>query len=254
MIETKVFKSRGKDMLCLIEYKDPSVRGKKVIVYKHGFCGHKITGSRKIVNFGHQMVDEGYTMIRFDCVGAGDSEGDWSYMTISGECEDFNQVLCWVKEELAPKKMMILGYSMGGLEAALCSRTVELNGILFWSPVGNAEKCFRHIVGDELYDFGLKGNDVDLAGDRIGKEFFLDIEQNQQDGFEAVKGYDKPVYFVHGNADTCVPYENSTEYMKVLPQAERTTVEGAGHDYESWKMQDELFEASRKYVHAIMDD
>ena len=43
MIEAFTLKSRGKDMVCLLEYADPSVRGKKVILYKHGFFGNKIT-------------------------------------------------------------------------------------------------------------------------------------------------------------------------------------------------------------------
>lgn len=41
MIEAFTLKSRGKDMVCLLEYADPSVRGKKVILYKHGFLGIK---------------------------------------------------------------------------------------------------------------------------------------------------------------------------------------------------------------------
>ena len=45
MIEAFTLKSRGKDMVCLLEYKDPAARGKKVILYKHGFFGNKITAS-----------------------------------------------------------------------------------------------------------------------------------------------------------------------------------------------------------------
>ena len=79
MIEAFTLKSRGKDMVCLLEYKDPSVRGKKVVLYKHGFFGNKITPHRIMVNASHELQEEGYTICRFDCAGAGDSEGDSHY-------------------------------------------------------------------------------------------------------------------------------------------------------------------------------
>jgi alpha/beta superfamily protein len=42
MIEAKIINSRGQDMVCLIEYKNEKDRGKKTIIYKHGFCGIKL--------------------------------------------------------------------------------------------------------------------------------------------------------------------------------------------------------------------
>ncbi len=253
MIETKVINSRGKDMICLIEYKNQSVRGNKVILYKHGFCGNKITPHRMIVNLSHDLVEDGYTIVRFDCIGAGDSEGDWSYMTIPGEIEDFKKVLHWCKEELNAKKFMVLGYSMGGLETAICCREVPLNGILFWSPVSEAYDCFKHLLGDERFALGMSGHNVDFMGDRVGKEFFVGIEREDFDGPKAIKGYDKPVFFIHGTGDTDVLPSNSKKYMDVLPQAEIHYVEGSGHGYDSWEYQDELWKYSKEYISRIMN-
>lgn len=253
MIEAKVINSRGKDMVCLIEYKNEKVRGKNTIIYKHGFCGNKITPHRIMVNLGHDLVAEGYTVVRFDCAGAGDSEGDWTYMTISGETEDFKKILHWVKDVLSPTKTMILGYSMGALETALCCREIPLDGILFWSPVGNAYDCFMHLLGNERFIHGMAGNDIDFMGDRIGKEFFKDIKDNVLDGVTAITDFKKPVYIIHGNADTDVTLENSNRYMNVLPQAERKFVQGAGHGYDGWHVQDELWEYSKEYIRKIMN-
>ena len=253
MIEAKILNSRGKDMVCLIEYKDASVRGKKTVIYKHGFCGNKITPHRMMVNLGHRLVEEGYTVIRFDCAGAGDSEGDWSYMTISGEIEDFKKVLHWTKDELKPEKLMVLGYSMGGLETAVCCREVPLDGILFWSPVSRASENFRHLLGDERFEAGLAGADVDFMGDRVGKEFFCDLDDPAIDGLKAMEGFDRPVFLIHGTADTDVLPVNSENYLNILPGAERHLVEGAGHGYDGWNLQDELWEWSETYIHRIMD-
>ena len=134
MIEAFTLKSRGKDMVCLLEYKDPAARGKKVILYKHGFFGNKITPHRIMVNAGHELQEEGYTICRFDCVGAGDSEGDSHYTTIYGEIEDTKVVLHWIEEQVKPDKFMILGYSMGGIVTSVLCNEVPLDGILLWSP------------------------------------------------------------------------------------------------------------------------
>ncbi|QTQ10789.1 alpha/beta fold hydrolase [Treponema parvum] len=252
MIEAKIINSRGKDMVCLIEYKSEKDRGKKTIIYKHGFCGNKITPHRMMVNLGHDLVAEGYTVVRFDCAGAGDSEGDWTYMTISGETEDFKKILHWVKNVLTPEKTMILGYSMGALETALCCREIPLDGILFWSPVSRAYECFMHLLGEERFAYGMAGNNVDFMGDRIGKEFFRDIKDNPLDGVAAIKGFEKPVYFIHGDADTDVLPENSERYMDVLLCAERKFVRGAGHGYDGWEKQDDLWKYSKEYIRKIM--
>ena len=143
MIEAFTLKSRGKDMVCLLEYKDPSVRGKKVVLYKHGFFGNKITPHRIMVNASHELQEEGYTICRFDCAGAGDSEGDSHYTTIYGEIEDTKVVLHWIKENIRPEKFMILGYSMGGIVTSVLCNEVPLDGILLWSPkaAGAHNRC-----------------------------------------------------------------------------------------------------------------
>ena len=57
MLDAVILKSREKDMLCVIDYKDEETKGKKVILYKHGFMGHKITPHRMIVNVAHKLVE-----------------------------------------------------------------------------------------------------------------------------------------------------------------------------------------------------
>lgn len=253
MMEATILNSRGRDMLCLLEYRETALRGRKVVIYKHGFCGNKIAPHRMMANLGHQLVEEGYTVIRFDCVGAGDSEGGWSDMTISGEIEDFKKLLHWTVDTLKPEKLMVIGYSMGGLETALCCREVPLDGILFWSPVSQAHECFQYLLGDERFAAGMAGQDVDFLGDRVGKEFFRDLDSPELNALKAIQGFDRPVFFIHGTADTDVDPANTQNYMNVLPGSECHMVEGSGHGYDSWAFQDELWKWSKEYIHRVMD-
>lgn len=253
MIEMNLLSSRGKNMVCLIEYADVNIKGKKTIIFKHGFCGNKITPHRLAVNLSHQLVAEGFTVVRFDCVGAGDSEGDWHDMTISGEVTDYKHVIHWVVDNLNPQKLMLWGYSMGGLETAICSKEVDVAGLLFWSPVSQPYACFKHLLGDELFAKGLSGEDIIFTGDRVGREFFRDLNDKSIQALDIIKGFTKPAYFIHGEKDIDVLASNTQNYLNVLPQAKAHIIKNATHYFEKWDEQEELWSYSKKYIHAIMD-
>ena len=240
MIEAFTLKSRGKDMVCLLEYKDPAARGKKVILYKHGFFGNKITPHRIMVNAGHELQEEGYTICRFDCVGAGDSEGDSHYTTIYGEIEDTKVVLHWIEEQVKPDKFMILGYSMGGIvTSVLCSE-----------PYAN----FRHLLGEELFEKGLQGNDVDFMGDLVSHEFFEGLDAPQIDPLAAIRNFKKPLRLIQGDGDKDVPVYNSRRYQETVPKAVRHVISGATHGYDRVSWQRELLDYTKRFVKDIMGD
>lgn len=253
MLESVILKSREKDMVCLIDYKDKETIGKKVILYKHGFMGHKITPHRMIVNVAHQLVELGYTVVRFDCVGAGDSEGDSSYTTLGGELEDTLVVIKHIKEYLKPEKFVILGYSMGGLITSLASQKVETDGIVLWSPVADPFYNFYHLLGEERFLKGLSGENVDFNGDRVAKEFFVGLKNPEYQPLEHIRNYKKPVRIIHGTGDTDVPYINGISYKEVVPNVKLHLIEGAGHGYDSIAYQDELFETTIKFIEEITE-
>ena len=254
MIEAFTLKSRGKDMVCLLEYKDPSVRGKKVVLYKHGFFGNKITPHRIMVSASHELQEEGYTICRFDCVGAGDSEGDSHYTTIYGEIEDTKVVLHWIKENIKPEKFMILGYSMGGIVTSVLCNEVPLDGILLWSPCSEPYANFHHLLGADLFDRGLKGEDVDFMGDLVCHEFFEKLDAPQINPLAAIKNFKKPLRLIQGDGDKDVLVYNSANYEKTVPGAVRHVVPGATHGYDKVSWQLELLEYTKKYVNDIMGD
>lgn len=254
MIEAFTLVSREKNMVCLLEYKDRSVRGKNVILYKHGFFGNKITPHRIMVNTSHELQKQGYTICRFDCVGAGDSEGDSHYTTIYGEIEDTRVVLHWIADKLQPDKLMILGYSMGGIVTSVLCHEVPLEGILLWSPCSNPYSNFRHLLGEDLFIKGVAGNDVDFMGDLVPKEFFVGLDDKSIDPLSAIKGFKKPLRLIQGDGDQDVSVSNSARYEEAVPGAKRHIISGATHGYDQISWQRELLAYTKKYVKDIMGD
>ena len=254
MIEAFTLKSRGKDMVCLLEYKDPSVRGKKVVLYKHGFFGNKITPHRIMVNASHELQEEGYTICRFDCAGAGDSEGDSHYTTILRRDRRYKSKYFIGSKRISGQKFMILGYSMGGIVTSVLCNEVPLDGILLWSPCSEPYENFRHLLGADLFDRGLKGEDVDFMGDLVCHEFFENLDAPQIDPLAAIKNFKKPLRLIQGDGDKDVLVYNSANYEKTVPGAVRHVVPGATHGYDKVSWQKELLEYTRKYVNDIMGD
>ena len=58
------------------------------VVFFHGFTGTKVEPHRIFVKTARELAAIGFYALRFDFRGSGDSEGDFSEMTIGGEISD----------------------------------------------------------------------------------------------------------------------------------------------------------------------
>jgi len=187
-------------------------------------------------------------------VGAGDSEGDSHYTTIYGEIEDTKVVLHWIEGQLKPEKFMILGYSMGAIVTSVLCHEVPLEGILLWSPCSEPYGNFRHLLGQEIFEEGLRGNDVDFMGDLVPHEFFVGLDAPEIDPLAAIRDFKKPLRLIQGDGDKDVPVYNSGRYEETVPGALRHVVPGATHGYDKVSWQEELLEYTMIYVKDIMGD
>lgn len=248
MLEAIILKSRGKDMLCTIEYNSVENKGKKVVLYKHGFMGNKITPHRMIVNLSHQLIELGYTVVRFDCIGAGDSEGNYNYTTIDGEIEDTLVVDKYIMTHFAPQNYFMIGYSLGGAITALVSNKIKTDGIILWSPVSNLFHNFYHLLGKDNFIQGLEGNDIDFNGDRVSKHFFQNIKEFKYDPLKIIKEYQNPICIIHGTADNDVLSINSLAYNLASQNSKIYYVDEASHSYDTISQQDKLFEITINFL------
>lgn len=252
MLKAQILTSRGREMVCLVHSADEADFGKKTILFKHGFVGNKITAYRKAVLFDHMLVRRGFTVVRFDCIGAGDSEGDCHDMTIRGELEDTLVVIEYIKKELKPQIFILHGYSMGGCVASLALRQAQPDGLLLWSPVSRPEENFRQLLGEERFAAGCAGQEVvDFLGDRVGREFFVGLGEADIDPLAAVRRYAGPVRIVGGDRDADVACENFKDYL-TAEDAKLHLVSGATHYFDTIPQQEELFAQSVEYLEEMV--
>ena len=82
------------------------------------------------------LVRLGIASLRIDFRGSGDSESDFSEMTVAREVEDVEAAFAYVRglPLLDPERVMLLGFSMGGLVAALAAERVRPHRLALWAP------------------------------------------------------------------------------------------------------------------------
>ena len=103
-----------------------------------GFAGNKCGKLRMFVTLGKKLAQLGIAVFRFDYRGAGDSEGDFSEMTIDGEVSDTLKCLDFLQNEaqIDASRIGILGRSLGGAIAVLTARrSQKIKSLALLAPV-----------------------------------------------------------------------------------------------------------------------
>ncbi len=245
MQESVWIESRGYKMLGILEYDKVENKGKKIIVLIHGFTGTKSEIHRLYRKLSYRLSNQGYTVLRFDFVGSGDSDGDFRDMTINREIEDGLNVLRYCKENFAAEKLYIVGFSLGGCIASILASKSQCDGLVLWSSVSNPFWNFYHIFGKKQFNRGLKGEDIDYSGDIVGTDFFKElIDVNP---LEYSKDYNNPVLIIHGTGDEDVLPLNSLCYNRVFSNSSIYFIENADHCYSSKEFETELLNTTVKY-------
>jgi len=205
----------------------PKQRGKfPVIVFCHGFMGHKLGarhGGRLFVKAGRTLAREGFAVLRFDFRGSGDSDGEFEDMTPSAEISDLKATLKFLGtvKQIDKKRIGVVGLSLGGI-VAICTAAGDhrIRAVASWSGVAFLEDVFRvNIIGEENYHKLMKSGFYDIVRDgqpvgyRIDKKFFMDLKNHNP--VEAIaKISPRPVLIVHGTKDVIVPAENAEALYK----------------------------------------
>lgn len=239
-----VFKSQGQQIIGVLHM--PERRKGKVpaVVFFHGFTGTKIEPHRIFVKMARALASAGIASLRFDFRGSGDSEGDFSKMTISGESKDAVEAFRFMRNQpgVDARRVGVLGLSMGGAVAALTlGRDPKIPVAALWSPVvdlaDSKKRKMRPGDREQLRQMGV----IDHGGNAVGRCFLEDLACHNP--LKAITKTRAAVLIVHGDNDETVPVAAAHTYEKALKKAGKAVakhiVAGADHTYNSlaWETQ-----------------
>lgn len=210
----------------------------------HGFAGNKSGRYRIYVSLAQELAKAGIASLRIDFRGSGDSEGDFSEMTVDTEVSDVLKSLEFLKTHpnVDPKRIGLLGNSFGGAIAVLAaSQYNEIKSLVLLAAIFNS-KQWKHkweklqAKGSEsnIMEEMMRAYDGNIPGKGFYKSFFnLDVEPHLSH-LQSV-----PLLLIHSESDDRVSFSEAENYLRCRKEAVAKTecvrLQKCGHDFSSFE-------------------
>lgn len=186
------------------------------VLLVHSFGGNKQEYNGFFSRLAFELTCAGFDVLRFDCRGCGESEGETQDIHPQALVEDTEAALKWLQQRTGQKRVHLAGYSLGGLVAALSlpQTILDLSSLtLIQSPYNLGKELKRR------YPMGFDGLRTSVYINatlfKLGTAFREQLAQTVPDlqgptysQIEQSLAQDKrqlPVLLVTGTNDTIVP-------------------------------------------------
>lgn len=211
------------------------------IVMCHGLAGNKIGRYRSYVTAATELAKKGFTVLRFDFRGSGDSEGELHEMTVTGAVNDTLVALNYLKEDpfVDSDRIGLFGRSFGGAVALLAAgKFHQIRSIALWAPIFHAkewEEKWKH-----MQTLQLSQEQIDefkrVNGQLLGKPFWTELfAMDIGKALGKIEGV--PLLHLHGEKDTIVPMTHAAQYREKRGHAKGLTnfilLPTGDHDFSS---------------------
>lgn len=224
-----------------------------LILMAHGFTDDKTGDNRLFVKFARQAVQEGFSVLRFDFAGSGDSEGDFSDTTVDGQVDDLLSVIDYVYKspDISFSEIHLVGYSLGGAVSVLAlARDKRIQTFTGWAPAVNLKETFVRVLGKNIFRGGKITKE--MACSNGSKQFWL------KDGFfKSIEAVDikralnsisrTSLAVILGTEDKKVTISDVTDFvLNAEGEIPFEVIEGAGHNFAFYEKQ--LFAETFKHL------
>ena len=220
---------------------EPPAQGWPSVLLLHGFTGSRTEPHRNFVLLSRRLAGLGVASLRFDFRGSGESQGDFSEMTVAGEVADALAAAEYLRRQpgIDPERVTLLGFSMGGLVAAQALRELRPHRLALWAP-----------ALPELWLGFLRGGVLppvvsDYGGWPVGRGFLQEMVRLRP--LEAARTWGGVARVFHGDADTVCPPDFGLQYAAALG-CEVVGIPGANHTFDSLEGIEWLHRETARFV------
>lgn len=213
MQENIVIKNKyNKNLSATIEMPEENI--KDFIIISHCFTCSKLY--KLYNNISKTLVKMGYGVVRYDVMGLGDSEGDFSDTSFSTNVEDLITVYDYISENYK-KTRYLFGHSLGGLVSIKAANILDsIIGVVTVGSPFNFDNLIRIFSN---YEDELKENYnivVNLSGRNIniGLDYLKDLKGESTK--DIIKDFNKSIIIFHSNSDRVVPYDHGLKLFNSI--------------------------------------
>ncbi|QTA81131.1 Serine aminopeptidase, S33-type [Desulfonema limicola] len=201
--------------------------------------GHCFTCSRHtsiLKDICKNIAAQGFSSLRFDFSGNGQSEGDFSQSSYTKHIKEMKQAVSFLRD-LGIKRFCLGGHSMGAAIAVLTALQTEnitgvctLAGRLGSSDLSSVftKEQLSQIQETGIMSFKSRGRSLSLS-----QEFFYDMQQYNLPG--ALKSLKIPLMVVHGDKDEIIPVQHAFQARELKHDLKLEIIPDADHMFMNQK-------------------
>jgi len=242
------FKNQGETLKGILHI--PKKKTNRAIIFAHGFTGYK--GEVQIVNATRKLVGNGFTVLRFDFRGSGESGGLFRNMTISDEVSDLEKAIEFMKSK-GYRKIGLVGHSLGGLVAILVDKKY-VSTIVLWAPSISIKKTIAVLLGNKIRTIEKQGYaPVSWDGKAIefivGKPFWKEVKNKFPDVTENLLSLKIPKIVIYGSKDVGKKLTINIDVCKKLQELHNNLkiIKGGDHTFSSYESEKQLIDYTVKW-------
>lgn len=204
-----------------------------IVIYGHGFAGHKDTKAAERLADKIISKNKGFALMAFDLPCHGD---DVKKKLLLEDCETYYGIVNdYAKNVLGAQKLYLNATSFG---AFLVLRIISENGnpyekAVFRSPAINMFGTLSSsLITDEVLEKLNRGKDALIGFDRkvsINKHFLDEIEATDLNAMDFID-YADDMLIIHGTKDEIAPFEDAKAFAE-NNVIDFVPVENADHRY-----------------------
>jgi dipeptidyl aminopeptidase/acylaminoacyl peptidase len=240
-----VFRSQNMNIVGML-HRPAEIPHPPAVVFYHGCTTSRNEARWIFVKIARALARSGIMALRFDFRHSGESEGEFSDMTVSGEVDDGIRAVDYLTEDAGAdrSRIGILGMSMGGTVAAMVAGRLKdrIRSCALLNPVGKPVEDLNAIAASNNLD--VTSYPVELNTFLFGEAFVHDIVAIQP--LEEIKNAVCPVLIISSTDDTSVNPQRSRDYRDSIEagggQVELFTLDGADHLFSTARWQREVID------------
>ncbi len=204
-----------------------------IVIIAHGF--RSSMKSRTSSSIARTLSHLGINTLRFDFYGHGHSTGEFADVTLTKALQDLHAVIGFVRDR-GYEQVGLFGSSFGGMVSLLvASEDMNLFAVVLKSPVVDYAAKEIHRRGKKGIQVWKDQGTVEYIlpnGVRLPLHYAFYEDSLQYAGYAYVQKITAPTLFVHGDADTVVPVEQSEQAVELMMNATLEKLSGVNHFYD----------------------
>lgn len=203
------------------------------VIFCHGFTGQRMGPGYLFVKIARQLAEYGFSSLRFDFCGSGESDGSFYEMAVPTMKQDLYYVVNHLKDQFAPSKIILLGHSFGGMVAAMHAGDLGAEGLVLLSPLGDPKGLIHR--RKDLLEAGTNHEGYYENGPHEMSVNFLETLRDLSPVDQFSTQFKGNLLLLQGDCDQSISVDESYQYKKSTENnnisCEYHIVNGADHNY-----------------------